>query len=280
MSNFGVARCLYLDSSSCSGVSNGIYTWQYPRGLVLGPPGCTVKCYLLHAHFYNVIYNVPGPAGSTLSVTLAGTTTTVNLSQGQYDVTSFISAVQAAFPLITLSYSTSTGKITLSSSSSFTVRFSGSTVLSQLGLSTTSDTVGVLSGSTYSVTAPYLASLGAPRYLQITSSLHSLNVQNYDIESGSLVLARVPIAAFWGESVSWQNVMGSYSTILDSVIHRLDIKMSDSSGAAVDFGGTVWSMGLFFEAIPDPDHLSLLDRYGLESSKNVSIEQSDLPTDE
>ena len=265
--SLGVARTLFLDSSSATAASNGRYQWTYPQGLILGPPGCTVKCYILHAEFYNVIHNVP--SGSTLKMTVDGTTTTASLAEGQYDTTSFASAVTAAFPLITVAYETSTGKFTLSSSYSFTVHVTGSTVLSQLGLSTSDDTTAVLSGATYSVTGPNIGSLGAPQYLQIASSLHSLNVANDDIESGSLVLARIPVNTYWGELTVYHNTMGSFSTILDSVIHKLEIRMTDSLGSLVDFQGTSWSLALFFEAIPDPTHLSLLDQYGLRSDKNV-----------
>lgn len=272
MSNLGAARSLFLDSSSAEVKTNGRYQWTYPRGLVLGPPGCTVKCFLLHCSFYNVLFNVP--SGSTLSMTVDGTTSTATLAEGQYDISGFITVVEAAFPSVTLTYETSTGKFTLGCSTSFTVHTSDTTVLGQLGLSTSADTLGVLSGGTYSVTAPYLASLGTPQYLQIASSLHSLNVSNSDMESGSLVLARVPVDTYWGELTVWQNVTASYSTILDSVIHRLEIRMTDSGGNLVDFGGTSWSLALFFEAIPDPNHLSLLDQYGLDAKKNVPLDQS------
>lgn len=267
----GVARTIHLDSTGCTYLKSGVYTWEYPKGVILGPPGSTVKCYLLHAQFYSTTFNIP--TGSTLCATIDGTTTTATLSLGQYDVSSLITAVESAFPSLTVVFDTASGRFTITSSYAFTIRVTNSTVLSQLGLSTTSDSTATLSSGTYTLVAPNLASLGGSRFLAIKTNLRSLNVENQDSESGGSLLARVPISQFFGELVAFNNPTGSYSTILDHMIHRLEIKMTDSDGALVDFGGTAWSISLFFEAIPDPNHLTLLEQYDLKE-KNVTVDEN------
>jgi hypothetical protein len=196
-----------------------------------------------------------------LDIRIGTTTYSLRVDAGQYSVDSLASELGQQSETIYFGFNPANSRFLLRCASDFSL----------LASSTLSKLMGFADGATYtaeydasetypySITSPNLCDLGGPRFIEIETSLKSLNIRNASGD-GVLILARVPLAGTFGDLLTWTSDTSQSSIIRDHEVDKLTIKLRDSFGNGVDFGGTSWNMSLQFTATPQP-YQSIADLY-------------------
>lgn len=254
-------RTLFLDSDDATtSDGNGTWEWCFPSPIILGPPNSIVSVALTLFTFYSCIYNVDDDSNQ-LDITIGTTTYNLVVDGGQYSVDSLASELGDQSDSLYFGFNTAKSRFIVRCASDFSL----------LGSSTLAKLMGFVSGTTYtasydstetypySITSPLLCDLGGARFIEVETSMKSLNVKNGSGD-GVLILARVPLAGTFGDLLTWTSDTMQSSIIRDHEIDKLTIKMRDSFGNGVDFSGTSWNMSLQFSATPQP-YQSIADLY-------------------
>lgn len=265
-------RTIHLDSDQAtSSTGDGAWTWLFPGSIRLGPQDSVIEVCMTLFSFYSTVYNVKDGVNGLL-ITVGGIDQDFAVDEGQYSIDSIAEALGAQSTDLFFGYNVARNKFVIQCAESFVLQGgSSSSIAATLGfvpgVSYTS-AYDVTQQLPYVLTSPNLCDLGGTRFVEVRSSLKTMNVLNS--KEGALILARVPITSQFGDHITWYSDGSIASVIRDHVLDGITIYLYDSAGNPVDFGGTTWSMSLQFTAEPT-EYQSLDDVY--------RIQQNSLPSE-
>ena len=196
--------------------------------------------------YYNVnIYN------NVIKILLGATTYTINLTVGNYTSTTLMTLLQTDFTSagltgFTFSYSTTTGKMTISYTSSFSILYSGSTGLAVLGYSTTSNTTGSTLVGAYPLNL-----LGTLRIRVLSTQL---SCYNYDssIKGGVSLLGTIPVECAPYSVILYDNYTKSATELKELNINQIDIQLVDDNNNLLQLNNIDWclTLAIYIERTP------------------------------
>jgi hypothetical protein len=196
--------------------------------------------------YYNVnIYN------NIIKILLGVTTYTINLTVGNYTSTTLMTLLQTNFTSagltgFTFSYSTTTGKMTMSYTSSFSILYSGSTALGVLGYSTTSNTTGTTLIGIYPLNL-----LGTLRIRVLSTQL---SCYNYDssIKGGVSLLGTIPVECPPYSVILYDNYTKSATELKELNINQIDIQLVDDNNNLLQLNNIDWclTLAIYIERTP------------------------------
>lgn len=186
--------------------------------------------------FYNInVYT------DVLKIQIGVSVYTITLTNGNYNSTTLVAEMQIQLIAqgltdFTIVYSSTTGKMTISRATSFTILFSGSTILGVLGYSQTIDTVGLsLTGINP------LNLLGSLRVRVLSTQLSTLNIDS-SIKGGISLLASIPIEAPPYGVILFDNYNKSSQELKSLDITDIDLQLVDDNGNLINFNNIDWSI--------------------------------------
>lgn len=168
---------------------------------------------------------------------------------GNYDATSFCTALQTAINGVlsgsTVTYNATTMKISIVTESSISLRLTGSTIASVIGLSANT------SLSTTSTPQQPL-NLSGPNYLMISSSaiMKLKSTQPFWRSAKDDVLHKMTVGTVSGTILIDKPIGVSkiqYST--RQKIQTIDLQLTDPDGVAIDLNGQRWSLTLALDLL-------------------------------
>jgi len=194
--------------------------------------------------YYNInIYN------NILIIQVGITTYTITLTVGNYTSTTLQTLLTTLFTdlgltTFTFSYSTTSGKLTINNTSTFTILYSGSTSLGVLGYSQTSNTVSTLVSSLYTAVGIYpLNLLGTLRIRVLSTKLQTFNFDS-SISGGVSLLASIPVEAPPYSVILYDNYTKSSTELKNLKINAIDIQLVDDLGNLLQLNNIDWSLTL------------------------------------
>lgn len=163
---------------------------------------------------------------------------------GNYNATSLLTTLATLLPVtITVTYSSSTLKYKFTSTLAFTINYLTSTITRIMGLSRTSNMVGIFSLGMYYLTVPNSVNFLPTARLNFRSSM--LGLENFHSNDGSndVFLAL--------QNNSSQNGLITYNNYGHLKYHidleglnEIDIRVTDDSNRELDFNGISWFLTL------------------------------------
>lgn len=179
------------------------------------------------------------------------------LPQGNYDAASIIPALETALTTAgtqsyTVSYSDTTGRLTISAPGNFVIRDgqNGSTAWNVLGISNTSDTASGVS----SVTLPGYVDFSFNSSILLCSNVLSNEHVVYSSQDNTAVILNVPATAPAGSVIHHDN-MGGYIVYEESV-QNVDFLLLDSAtGQPINLNGSAFTVVL--SVLTSPDDLAI-----------------------
>lgn len=190
--------------------------------------------------FYNINY-----ACNTLKYTInSGTTKTLTLTRSNYSITSLITEIQNQFLnagyTMTITYNKPTGKLTFSSTQSFSFLSAGSTILEVLGF----DSISNYTSTGNILVASNPASLLTIKKLKFCSNTLATNsVSSFSGGSTSL-FGVVPVNGVPFGIIQYNNTSGRKSLLKNKVIDSIDIQILDENNRFVNFNNVEWAITL------------------------------------
>ena len=177
---------------------------------------------------------------NVLCLSVSGVQTLYTLTQGNYNINTFITALSALLGAsYTITYNSITLKINIASSLNFSIIISRTTMNRFLGISATSNTSSVLTGATYNLTSTYVINFLPIQKINIRSS--TLRVDSYNnYDKSNDVLLSIQNNSNFGGSILYQNVTNLKYLIDIKNLTTIDIRITDDKNRDIDFNNCNW----------------------------------------
>jgi hypothetical protein len=231
-------RKIFIDSSQRS------YGNAYNFNMLLREPIHGVKgIRLSEAYIPNSFYNVCSSFGNTITLTDGGGSDTLTISDGNYSISSLLTAIQTAAnasgtltETYTLTYSSTTGKTTFSATGNFSI--TTTTLASKIGFRVTTGSATSHVGGFFTDLRPtkniFVSILNLPIYSNFNSVVIGC-IGSIPIADVFLSTMRCDIDY---EMIQLRNI---------NTIDTLNIVLFDDSGRILENNNVEWSMTLEIE---------------------------------
>ena len=201
---------------------------------------CSVQIAMVPHSFYNI-----NSTNNTLKYTInGGGEQTLNITVGNYNVNTLMTFITSSISNLTITYSSSTNKLTFTHSLyDFTFE----------STSTCFEAIGFTDGYTYSSTSSVLTSdislnLFTTRNIYVCSDNFQINNINNSTPNKTNILCSIPIDASHHSMISYSNVYGVRNMIHHVYnLTQLHIKLTDQDGNVLNLNGCHWSITLLLE---------------------------------
>lgn len=189
-----------------------------------------------------------------------GISYTITIPIGNYNSTTFITAVSAAILstatiTMTITIDTTTGKLTFSSTTNFSfISTSALSTANQLfGFSNNSNLVSALNG-TYKATAPFPLNLLGIKQLQVKSSIISATNFSSNSNGQDSLLATIPVnVGAWG-MINFDSSTGNNVSFTNRTLDDIDIQIVDAeTNKPINFNNCNWTMTLLLHLVRSVD---------------------------
>ena len=189
-----------------------------------------------------------------------GISYTITIPIGNYNSTTFITAVSAAILstatiTMTITIDTTTGKLTFSSATNFSfISTSALSTANQLfGFSNSINLVSVLNG-TYKATAPFPLNLLGIKQLQVKSSIISATNFSSNSNGQDSLLATIPVnVGAWG-MINFDSSTGNNVSFTNRTLDDIDIQIVDAeTNKPINFNNCNWTMTLLLHLVRSVD---------------------------
>lgn len=228
-----------INSKDRTSLSSSSSDFILKRNLETDVSGFRVSYIQLPYAWYNI-------TSTSNSIRINGTNT-VSITPGQYTASSLASALQTALQVVdatfTVTYSTTTGKFTITRNLGFTLNLSSSlfTMRRQLGFNSTSDTA-----SNTSHTSDSVVNIHNGNSISLHSNLLGKALRNRISDSRSDYVLSIPITGNPGNLLYYapgQDIVYKF----DRPIHfegDISFQLKDVDNNVLDMNGVNWEMGL------------------------------------
>ena len=156
------------------------------------------------------------------------------LTKGNYNINNFITSLTALLGIsYSITYNKITLKITISSSTSFTINYSKTTMSKFLGISSTSDTISVLNNSLYTITSPYVVNFLPIQKIHLRTNVTFDNFNNYD-KSNDILLSIQNNANILGGVILYNNDTNLKYLVNEKDVSTFTLRITDDFNREID----------------------------------------------
>jgi hypothetical protein len=156
------------------------------------------------------------------------------LTKGNYNINNFITSLTALLGIsYSITYNKITLKITISSSTSFTINYSKTTMSKFLGISSTSDTISVLNNSLYTITSPYVVNFLPIQKIHLRTNVAFDNFNNYD-KSNDILLSIQNNANILGGVILYNNDTNLKYLVNEKDVSTFTLRITDDFNREID----------------------------------------------
>ena len=156
------------------------------------------------------------------------------LTKGNYNINNFITSLTALLGIsYSITYNKITLKITISSSTSFTINYSKTTMSKFLGISSTSDTISVLNNSLYTITSPYVVNFLPIQKIHLRTNVTFDNFNNYD-KSNDILLSIQNNANILGGVILYNNDTNRKYLVNEKDVSTFTLRITDEFNREID----------------------------------------------
>lgn len=225
------AKALFNGSALSSGL------WELPNLNFTDPNLRTVYFSIQHAEIPNTFYII-NSSNDTLVID-DGTQHVIVCPHGNYNVTTFITAITPLMPVgYTWTYNQVIAKLTLTKSSgAFTLIAAQSTIRDIIGLGN-SNLVSVASAATMPNNVNFLPTAR----LNIRSS--AINFNNYGIDGAADILATIQNTGGQTSRILYQNYNNQRFLVEQPNLAQMDLRITIDNGALCEFNGVDWYISI------------------------------------
>ena len=182
------------------------------------------------------------------------------LTQGNYNVKTFIVALKALLGVnYTITYNSITFKITITSTTSFTINYLKTTMEQFLGISSTSDTISVLSNGLYTITSPYVVNFLPLQKIHIRSNIPFDNFNNYD-KSNDILLSIQNNANNLAGVILYNNDTNLKYLVNEKDVSNFTLRITDNKNRELDLNNIdfflTFTIEYIYRTIPVKNNLS------------------------
>ena len=185
--------------------------------------------------------------------------TLYTLTQGNYNINNFITSLSTLLGgNYTISYNSITYKITISSSTTFTINYLKTTMSRFLGISSTSDTISIFS-TVYSITSAYVINFLPIQKIHLRTNIQFDSFNNYD-KSSDILTSIQNNASIIGGNILYNNDTGLKYLVDEKDISSFTLRITDDKNREIDFNNCDWyltfQIDYMFRNIPIKNNLS------------------------
>jgi hypothetical protein len=156
------------------------------------------------------------------------------LTKGNYNINNFITSLTALLGIsYSITYNKITLKLTISSSTSFTINYSKTTMSKFLGISSTSDTISVLNNSLYTITSPYVVNFLPIQKIHLRTNVAFDNFNNYD-KSNDILLSIQNNANILGGVILYNNDTNLKYLVNEKDVSTFTLRITDDFNREID----------------------------------------------
>ena len=156
------------------------------------------------------------------------------LTKGNYNINNFITSLTALLGIsYSITYNKITLKITISSSTSFTINYSKTTMSKFLGISSTSDTISVLNNSLYTITSPYVVNFLPIQKIHLRTNVAFDNFNYYD-KSNDILLSIQNNANILGGVILYNNDTNLKYLVNEKDVSTFTLRITDDFNREID----------------------------------------------
>jgi len=182
------------------------------------------------------------------------------LTKGNYNVKTFITSLKALLGVsYTITYDSITYKITITSSTSFTINYLKTTMTTFLGVSTTSDTISTLNNGLYSITSLYVVNFLPIQKIHLRSNIPFDNFNNYD-KSNDILLSIQNNANILGGVILYNNDSGLKYLVNEKDLSSFTLRITDDFNREINFNNIgfflTFQIDYIYRTIPIKNNLS------------------------
>jgi hypothetical protein len=182
------------------------------------------------------------------------------LTKGNYNVKTFITSLKALLGVsYTITYDSITYKITITSSTSFTINYLKTTMTTFLGVSTTSDTISTLNNGLYSITSLYVVNFLPIQKIHLRSNIPFDNFNNYD-KSNDILLSIQNNANILGGVILYNNDSGLKYLVNEKDLSSFTLRITDDFNREINFNNIdfflTFQIDYIYQTIPIKNNLS------------------------
>jgi hypothetical protein len=182
------------------------------------------------------------------------------LTKGNYNVKTFITSLKALLGVsYTITYDSITYKITITSSTSFTINYLKTTMTTFLGVSATSDTISILNNGLYSITSLYVVNFLPIQKIHLRSNIRFDNFNNYD-KSNDILLSIQNNANILGGVILYNNDSGLKYLVNEKDLSSFTLRITDDFNREINFNNIdfflTFQIDYIYQTIPIKNNLS------------------------
>jgi len=182
------------------------------------------------------------------------------LTKGNYNVKTFITSLKALLGVsYTITYDSITYKITITSSTSFTINYLKTTMTTFLGVSATSDTISILNNGLYSITSLYVVNFLPIQKIHLRSNIPFDNFNNYD-KSNDILLSIQNNANILGGVILYNNDSGLKYLVNEKDLSSFTLRITDDFNREINFNNIdfflTFQIDYIYRTIPIKNNLS------------------------
>ena len=198
--------------------------------------------------------------------------TLYTLTQGNYNINNFITSLSTLLGgNYTISYNSITYKITISSSTTFTINYLKTTMSRFLGISSTSDTISIFS-TVYSITSAYVINFLPIQKIHLRTNIQFDSFNNYD-KSSDILTSIQNNASIIGGNILYNNDTGLKYLVDEKDISSFTLRITDDKNREIDFNNCDWyltfQIDYMFRNIPIKNNLSRFIKNNNSLFKNI-----------
>ena len=210
----------------------------------------SIKSAEFHASFYLI-----NDTNNSISIN----NVVYTLIKGNYNVKTFITSLKTLLGInYTISYDSITLKITISSSTNFTLNISKTTMTKFLGIFSSSDITSVLNNGVYFITSNYVVNFLPIQRINLRTNISFENFDNYD-KSNDLLLSIQNNANIIAGNILYNNDTSLKYLLNEKDISNFTLRITDEEDNTIDFNNCNWNISFqidyIYRSIPIKNNL-------------------------
>ena len=181
------------------------------------------------------------------------------LIKGNYNVKTFITSLKTLLgETYTITYNSITLKITITSSTSFTLNISKTTMTKFLGIFSSSDITSVLNNGVYFITSNYVVNFLPIQRINLRTNISFENFDNRD-KSNDLLLSIQNNANIIAGNILYNNDTSLKYLLNEKDISNFTLRITDEEDNTIDFNNCNWNISFeidyIYRSIPIKNNL-------------------------
>ena len=181
------------------------------------------------------------------------------LIKGNYNVKTFITSLKTLLGVnYTITYDSITLKMTISSSTNFTLNISKTTMTKFLGIFSSSDITSVLNNGVYFITSNYVVNFLPIQRINLRTNISFENFDNYD-KSNDLLLSIQNNANIIAGNILYSNDTNLKNLLNEKDISNFTLRITDEEDNTIDFNNCNWNISFqidyIYRSIPIKNNL-------------------------